>query len=170
MNYKSEDELKKALAIDSWRNLSKEKMIRFAAMMPDMDKEVALKVIEQFPAFKTFALAALDVMEKRHDSTLVHNEHSQESSHRAYQETRAALKGELDRTDLTPEERQHIYGLLMETANRESEKDSENKQFLDGLFKKAAVVTVAAVSLGVVFVGGKVMLQGGDGDEKRDQS
>lgn len=31
-------------------------MLRFAAFMPDMDTEVALKIIEQFPAFKEFAL------------------------------------------------------------------------------------------------------------------
>jgi hypothetical protein len=40
MAYKSEDELKKALEVSSWRNLSRDKMIRFAAMMPDMDREL----------------------------------------------------------------------------------------------------------------------------------
>jgi hypothetical protein len=39
MTYKNEDELKKALEIDTWKNLSRDKMIKFAATMPDMDKE-----------------------------------------------------------------------------------------------------------------------------------
>lgn len=54
MTFDSEDAVKKALAIDSWRNLSKDKLLRFVAMMPDMDKEVAVRTIEQFPQFKEF--------------------------------------------------------------------------------------------------------------------
>jgi O-phosphoseryl-tRNA(Cys) synthetase len=54
MTYKNEDELKKALEIDTWKNLSRDKLIKFVAMMPDMDKELALKVVEQFPEFKRF--------------------------------------------------------------------------------------------------------------------
>jgi len=52
----SEDEVKQELGIESWRNLSKDKVLRFAAMMPDMDTEVALKIVEHFPVFKDFAL------------------------------------------------------------------------------------------------------------------
>lgn len=39
MKYKNEIQIKKAMGIESWRNLSRDKVIRFAAMMPDMDKE-----------------------------------------------------------------------------------------------------------------------------------
>jgi hypothetical protein len=148
----------KALDIDSWRNLSKDKMIRFAAMMPDTDKEVALKVIEQFPEFKTFALEALDVMQRQHESSLVHNKHSQDHVHRAYQEIREILKGELDKDHLSADERRFIYDLLMETANREFAKDSENKRLIDTMFGKALVGGVAATAGAVVFIGGKVML------------
>lgn len=40
MKYDSEEAVKKALGIETWRNLSKDKIVRFAAMMPDMDTEV----------------------------------------------------------------------------------------------------------------------------------
>lgn len=73
MTYKNEDELKKAREIDTWKNLSRDKLIKFVAMMPDMDKELALKVVEQFPEFKRFVSDALDVIEKRHEFTLNHN-------------------------------------------------------------------------------------------------
>lgn len=170
MKYKNEDEIKKALAIDSWRNLSKDKMIQFAAMMPDMDTEVALKVVEQFPAFKAFALDALAIMEKRHESTLDRNKESQENAHRAYQEIRVILEGELSRGELSWEQRKYILELIMETGAREFAKDSENKLFLDNLFKKVAVATVGVIGLGVVFVGGKVLLQGGGNDEDEGEA
>lgn len=170
VRYKSEDELKKALEIDSWRNLSRDKMIRFAAMMPDMDTELALKIVEQFPEFKRFALEALDVMEKRHESTLSHNRKSQEDLHQTFQEVRAILKDELNKEDLSWDQRKYLIELIVETGNREFAKDSENKRFLDALFTKAAFVGVAAISLGIIFVGGRVLIQGEDGNENREES
>jgi hypothetical protein len=149
MIYKSEDQLKKALEIDSWRNLSRDKMIRFAAMMPEMDKELALKIVDQFPEFKRFALDALDVIERRHEATLTDNRHSQDTVYQDIREIRSML------------ERQKI----METGKWELEKDSENKRFLDSMFGKVVLAGAAAVALGVAFVGGKVVTQREDSDE-----
>ena len=42
MDNGSEDEVKRALGIESWRNLSKEGVMRLVAMMPEMSTEVAL--------------------------------------------------------------------------------------------------------------------------------
>lgn len=44
MSLDSEDEVKKALGIESWRNLSKDRIVKFAAMMPDMGREVTMKI------------------------------------------------------------------------------------------------------------------------------
>lgn len=163
MKYASEDEVKKAIGIQTWRNLSKESIVKFAAMMPDMDKEVALKVIEKFPEFKAFALDALSQLEQFHKSTVRTNKQSQDQVHTAFQEVREALRSELDREDLSAEERYSIIERISATADREFEKDSENKQFLKGLFDSGAMVAAGAVILGVVFVGGKFLI-GKDGD------
>jgi hypothetical protein len=159
----SEEEVKEALGIDSWRNLSKDKVVRFAAMMPDMSKDVAIKVIEQFPKFKELALDALNFADKAHGSTLNSNAQSQERVYNAYQDIREALKAELERDDLSAEDRRILIEQLMRTGDKVFEKDTENKQLLDGLFKKALLVTGAVVASGFVFVGGKVMIgRGGD--------
>ncbi|MGO4459457.1 hypothetical protein AB4039_19495 [Streptomyces sp. M-16] len=165
MRYKNEDDVKQALGIDSWRNLSKEKMIRFAAMMPDMDTEVALKIVEQFPVFKDFAMGIVGVMEKAHESTLSANKKSQKYFHRACQEIRDILKRELDRGDLGWEERKYIIERIQETGRMEFEKDSENKRFLDGMLKKVVVGVGAVAALGVAFVGGKVIAESKDSPE-----
>lgn len=160
----SEAEVKKALEIDSWRNLSRDKVLRFAAMMPDMDKEVALAIVAQFPVFSKFALAVLGSVEKANESTHSSNSSSQARAHDAYREVREALKGELDKEDLSPEDRKFILESLMETADKESQKDSENKRFLNELFSKTAIAAGAVVAAGLVFVGGKVMLERRDDD------
>lgn len=159
MTYKNEDELKKALEINTWKNLSRDKLIRFVAMMPDIDKELALKVVEQFPEFKRFVSDVLDVIEKRHESTLSHNKQSQENFHQGIREIREILKRELENDNLAWDQRKFIIEKLMETAHLEFAKDSENKRFLDSVFGKVTLVAGAAIAVGAAVLGGKVMAQ-----------
>ena len=163
MPYKNEDEIKQALGIDSWKNLSKDKMVRFAAMMPDMDTEVALKIVEQFPVFKDFANDVVDSMKKEHESTLSANKTSQDHFYRVLQENTEILKTELSKSDLSWEERKFIIEKLQETATLAFKENSENKRFLDGIFKKALVSSCIALAAALVFVGGKVMAGSEDG-------
>ncbi|MEV4519288.1 hypothetical protein ACGFKZ_10190 [Micromonospora tulbaghiae] len=163
MVIKSEEDVKKVLDIDTWRNLSKEKVFQLVAMMPEMEKEVQLKIIEQLPELTKLAVKAMTVVRKVHESTLSSNEKSQENVHKGYQEARAAIIAQLERGDLDPETRRHLNELLMQTADKESAKDSENKHFLDRLVNKTTLgVAVAAVVLTAVATGGKVALQNGD--------
>ena len=162
----NEDEVKRRLGIETWRNLSKDKMLRFAAMMPDIDTEVALKIVEQFPAFTAFALDAVKVMEQAHAATLSVNDRSQDRVYQALQEIREILKGELDRNDLSWDERKFLIEQIQETGKLAFKKDSESKHFLDGLLKTVGMVGIAALALGVVFVGGKMMLEEGDSNDE----
>ena len=157
MRYKNEAEIMKALEIDTWRNLSKDKIVHFAALMPEMDVEVAKRVVEQFPQFRVFATEALNVIEKEHTSTLAFNNASQEQVHQAFQHVRTILERELGRDDLTAEDRRIVIEALLETANREFAKDSENKEFLNAQLNKVATANLAALALGIVFVGGRLI-------------
>lgn len=44
----SEEQVKKALQIDSFRNLSKDKIVEFASLIPHMDKDVAIAIINNW--------------------------------------------------------------------------------------------------------------------------
>lgn len=157
----NEEQIKKKLGIDSWRNLSKDKVIKFAAMMPEMDKEVAIKIIEQFPEFRKFAGDVVDTLEEEYKSTIEANADSQEEVYKAFRETREILKDELRRSDLTPEERANIINMIMKLVDMMAEKDSENKEFLRDLIKTGAVSAVVVLSAAIMFVGGKILLERG---------
>lgn len=58
--YVSEEAVKHALKIDSFRNLSKDKIMQFASMIPYIDKEVAIAIINQFPEYVSFGKAAIE--------------------------------------------------------------------------------------------------------------
>jgi hypothetical protein len=159
VKYGNEIEVKKALGIDSFRNLSRDNVMHFAAMMPDMDKEVALKIVEQFPEFKAFALDAVNVMQKAQENALADNKESQAQVHQAWHEVREILKGQLGDEDLTWEQKKEILDLIVETARQESAKDSENKTFLKGLNRDMFTAIGSVVLLGVLFVGGKFLVE-----------
>lgn len=59
------EKLKKTLGIYSWRQLSKEHVIQFASALPQLDKEVAINIVRQFPNFKDLATSALAQLQKR---------------------------------------------------------------------------------------------------------
>ena len=55
----TEKQVLKNLGISDFRHLSKDKVIKFASMVPNMQPEVAKKALEQFP---NFASTSLDLM------------------------------------------------------------------------------------------------------------
>lgn len=162
MLYHNEAQVLKALEIESWRNLSKEKFIRFLAMMPEVDKEVALKLISQLPEFTKFARAALEEAKEAHTTTLAANDRSMEMAHQVGMERIAIMRAELDK-ELSTEERLRVLDGIRDAHERALAKDSENKRFLGEQFTKIVVATLTAVALGLVFVGAKVAFQGGGG-------
>ncbi|MEU2517640.1 hypothetical protein ABZ732_02485 [Streptomyces pseudogriseolus] len=159
MKYKNEAEIMHALGIDTWRHLSKEKMIRFAAMMPDMDTEVAMKIVEQFPEFRKFATDAFGAIEKAHEATLADGRHSLDQVYQALRQNREIFERELQRDDLTWEQRKHLLKLIQETARLASQKDTEHKRHGGDLLKKTMLGVGSVAALAVVFVGGRILVQ-----------
>ena len=103
--YVNENAVKKALKIDSFRNLSKEKVMQFASMIPYMDKEVAMKVIDQFPVYADFGKAAIEQYTKTCDNILEKNKESQEAVIHGYQTILEVLAKKMDKENLTEEEK-----------------------------------------------------------------
>lgn len=78
-----ENDVKKLLGIEDFRRLSKKQVIQFVSFIPQMEPQVVMKVIEQFPEVVNMALglvkeyregiqAGIDANERRtlrHQST-----------------------------------------------------------------------------------------------------
>lgn len=150
-----EESLKRRLGLDSWRNLSKDKLIAFVSDLPNMSKEVALGVVAQFPNFKELALNAFDKATSNTARVADANWNSQEKVHSAHAEYRAMLERELERDDLTAEDRLRILALVHQTVQEESAKDSEHKQFMEKIQKIGMSAAGLAVLAGLTALGGK---------------
>ncbi|MFD9394096.1 hypothetical protein ACFWBB_26180 [Streptomyces sp. NPDC060000] len=163
----NESVVKRKLAIPNWRNLSKDKVLKFAAAMPEMATELRLELIEQFPAFKDLSKADIDAVTEAHKSTLAANENSQNHFYRASQDQRDALQADLSRDDLSWAQREALHDRLDRNVGRVSEKDSENKQFLGAGMKLVVAAGAVALWASVVFVGGKIA---GAGEDRSEES
>ncbi len=158
MKFKNEKQIMKSLGIDNWRNLSKDKVIKFAAMMPDMDKEVMFKIIEQFPEFTKFAGSIVESFEEAIQNLSEANSSDYSIVIDALKETQDIIKGELQKPEITPEERKYLIENLMKVAEMFKELDSNNKKFLKGLSNDNLKLGVLAVLAAVVALGGKVLI------------
>lgn len=149
----SEDQVKKALAIDSFRNLSKDKIMEFVSAIPNMDKDVAIKIIEQFPSYTESAnnmLAQLNIM---CTNAMKENSESQKDVIEAYKKILDDLGDLLKKETITAEERDHLTEQMISVADRISAKDTENKDFLNGIIKYGFPIIGGALVLGAVILG-----------------
>ena len=149
----TENEVKKALAIDSFRNMSKEKIMEFVSAIPNMDKDVAIKIIEQFPAYTESAnnmLAQLNVM---CSNAMKENGESQKEAIEAYKKILDDLGELLKKETITVEARMKITEQMITVADRISAKDTENKDFLNGIIKYGVPIIGGALVLGAAILG-----------------
>ena len=168
MKYKNEMQIKKAMGIKTWRNLSRDKVIRFAAMMPDMDKEVMLEIIKTFPEFTKYGNDLLESLRETIQTTIDKNSEDYRMGLAIIQKTQEICGVQLNRADISEEERILIWNNLMEVTRMVPTLDKENKKHYEFLNNKYFKATVAALTAAVVFIGGKVALDQFSGKELDD--
>lgn len=149
--YVSEEAVKHALKIDSFRNLSKDKIMQFASMIPYMDKEVAIAIINQFPEYVSFGKAAIEQYTKMCSNILENNRESQMAVVKSYQTILDALSKRMEKENLTEQERKAITEDMIAVADKIAEADLNNKKFLDRMGTK--IMLAFAVALGAVGAG-----------------
>lgn len=145
----TEEKVLKKLDIPDFRHLTKDKVIAFASLLPQMDPEVAQKALEQFPHFVE---TSLDIMKDYKDviqSTLQNNADSTNACYDMYNRVMDSLEKLLDKDNLSFEEQTFILEQMKEVASEVNKKDSETKKY-----NLATMGAVASVALGIVAVVG----------------
>ena len=148
----SVEEVKNVLKIDSFRNLYKDKIMEFVSLIPNMDKEVAIKIIEQYPAFAKLSESMVAQLNKMCDTALEKNEESQRLTIQAYKQILDELSNQLNMEDISKEEREKIIKQMIEIADKISVKDTENKAFIDKITKYGAGFAIGVLVLGVAIL------------------
>lgn len=164
MTLRTEDDVKQALGIDSWRNLSKDKFLTFVSELPNMDKDVAMKAVAQFPDFSNLVISGLDQFKEQALAAQKFNWKGQRQVHKAFKDYRAMLNRELERGDLTGDDRFRILQLVNDAITKQMELQERHQNFILKVLGVTASVLVTVVSLALLFLsGGKINIRGGGG-------
>lgn len=137
--YFSEEEVKKALGIDSFRSLTKDKVMKFASMIPYIDRDVAMKIIDQFPAFVDFAKNVVEYYVQMCNEIVNSNKEAMNAAIQGYQTILDALSGKLNKETLSENDRKAITDDMFLAAEGISKIYLQNQKFLNGIITKAGL-------------------------------
>jgi len=147
----TEQQVLKKLKIEDFRHLTKDKVIAMASMLDKMDPEVAKKALEQFPDFANTMKEVLIQYKENLDTLLKENGDSIKAYYDSCDAILSSLQKELDREELSFDERKYVIDKMLEVNQMKGMKDTENKKFLVKLAMcGVAVVTVVAGTLAAV--------------------
>lgn len=164
----TEQKVLKRLGIEDFRHLTKDKVITMASMLDKMDPEVAKKAVEQFPDFSETMKKILYDYKDSLDKAQAANAESVKSFYDSCDMTINALQQQLEREELTFEDRKYIIDKMLEINRMKGDKDSENKRFIAtmALFGVTAVGIVAGALSSAL--GGKTKIEMQDDDNLDD--
>jgi hypothetical protein len=151
--YGSEEEVKKALNIKDFRSLSKQKIMEFVSLIPNMDKDVAIAIVNQFPAYSEFASAIIEQLCIACDNAIEKNAESQREVIEAYKMILEAQREILQKDDITPEERASVTESMVAIAERIGAEDTKNKEWLKSILRYKYSIVSGAIVLGAVILG-----------------
>lgn len=140
----TEQKVLKKLGIEDFRHLTKDKVITMASMLDKMDPEVAKKAIEQFPNFSDTMKEILRDYKESLDKAQEANAESVKSFYDSSNMIINSLQKELERNDLTFEEKKYIIDKMVEVNKMKGDKDSENKKFI------ATMALLGVATVGIV--------------------
>lgn len=139
------------MGISDFRHMTKDKVVEFASLLPQLDPEVAKKALEQFPTFTSFANEIVATYKTLICELIKSNEEDDQAFYNACNTIIESLQQVLAKEDISSEERERTEDKMIEVAKMIGEKGEQNKKFrsrvigiLGGLI---GVITLAAAAL-----------------------
>lgn len=152
----NEEKVLKKLKIKDFRHLSKEKVVDFISMLPEMDPEVAKAAIGQFPEFTSMVKSITADYKDQIKELSKSNDDSMKSCYEAAKNILKALDKMLKNKDLSYDEKMEIITKMQEIQKMMNEKDSENKKFIRDIASIAGVVIIAVAGAAATLLGGNI--------------
>ena len=161
----SEEKVLKKLDIADFRHLTKDKVIKMASMLDKMDPEVAKRALEQFPEFANTTKEMLTEYKESLDEGLESNNKSVKAVYDTYNAVITSLQKELEKENLTFEQKKYIIEQMKDVAEKVDKKDTENKRFIAGMATLAAIVVSSTVVVLASALGGNTQIKPDDTDK-----
>lgn len=153
----TEEKVLDALGVPDFRHMTKDKVVGFVSMLPQMDPEVTRLALEQFPAFAETTLAVIQCMKDSLTSLIDANNQSMARYYDSCQSALSALQDVLAQEALSDESRRIVIVGIVGILDSMGQKDTENKEHLDNMSDKICTIVVIVLvclvtPLGIKFV------------------
>lgn len=151
----SEADVLNKLGATDFRSINKNQLIEFVTSIPEMDKEVAMKCIEQFPEFKEQSTTIVKELYKQYDSVTDNHKAGRAKAMDAYQGILDDLSKELEKSEITPEEKQELISTMIDVADKIANLQRDSDFFLEKVLHWGSGVAMFVVAAGAAVLGVK---------------
>lgn len=160
----TEQKALKKLDIQDFRYMTKDKIVQFMSMIPQMDPEVAKAAIDKFPEFKSMAVEMTKTLSDIIDKTFAADKDSQNAFYEASTSVLDTLNEQLRDEKYSESERAAIRDNIMQILNMINLKDTEHKHLINSIFTKALFGIGTIIVSAIALLGGNVSLPFGKDD------
>lgn len=151
----TEEEVKKKLGVQDFRSITKDKLMQFVSIIPKLDRELAIKIIEQFPSYADMATSMVGNLINLCNNALENSKITEKEAIEAYKYCLETIRSEIESGELTPEEKEKYNKQMIDVADKISEIDVRNKKWLEDLIKYGSSVLGMTLAVGVAILGVK---------------
>lgn len=153
----SATEVLNKIGATDFRSISKDQLIAFVSSIPDMDKDVAIECIKQFPEFKEHATEIINQLSSLCLNAMDTNQDVVKESIKAYQLILDDLREQLKREDLNDEQRNIIIDKMVNIASCIAEIAREHTNFVQDIIHKAMYIAFGTIVIGGTILGVKTI-------------
>ena len=152
-NNLSEEDVKKALNITDFRALTKEKIMEFVSIIPKVDKEVAISIINQFPNYVDMAKDMVGGMISLCDNALKDANGGRKEVIESYKLVLETKREELSKEDLSPNERKEITDEMLKIAEKIDSVNDKHHIFVKDILKGVGNTVLGVAVIGIAILG-----------------
>ncbi|MDD2434837.1 MAG: hypothetical protein PHO63_01130 [Bacilli bacterium] len=149
----TEEQVKHELGIVDFRTITKDKIMNFVSLMPKLDKELSIKIIEQFPNYASMATSMVNNLMDMCNNALESNKVTEKEAIEAYKYVLETIRVELKDEEFTAAEKEKFTKQMIEVADKISEINVKNKKWLENIIKYGSSTLAVALVVGAAILG-----------------
>lgn len=135
--------------------MTKDKIVAFASELPNMDPQVAIEAIRQFPEFAKTSLQLVEALQGSVSEILDNAKDSQRPVYEQCSVLLDSLRTKLVQPHLSMEDHDHIVDQIMQVIELMRDMDREHKQFLLNIAHTVGGVVLGAATIAATVLGVK---------------
>lgn len=148
-----EIDILKKFKVEHFSELKKENIIELTSLLDQLDPQVAVKIVDQFPEFTQLSREVITDYKSLVHDILNKNDTNQKLILKACEQKLSTLEQLLHQKDLTSEDIKYYLSEMTATIEQMNSLDDKNKKWLGKLLTTVGTVMVSMAGLGIFLLG-----------------